>query len=279
MHRFWTRFSGDSIRHEAGRRWGTRGGPASGVSDGSPERSSGENVSPEGSLGEAAAFEGHHGLVDALSHRRRVARWARLAGGSRAQERARGSSDGHLTSAAAAAAAAAAAEADRGGRNNSRSRGNAAGCVVGATADRQVSPEPAVLATPSPSEAAAGSAPRISITTNDNDGGGEEVTAAGGGAAAEVSQAERGFLPRGGAVAENAGNGDGERGEERGSFAPGDTESMSPGLPRARMLWRAFSEVDHNKIEDNHRRAAQRHLARFDPAPGVRNPPMCYGPI
>ncbi|CAM9455781.1 unnamed protein product [Ectocarpus sp. 12 AP-2014] len=276
MHRFWARLSGDSIRDEAGRRCGTGGGPASGVSDGSPERSSGENVSPEGSLGEAAAFEGHHGLVDALSHRRRVARWARPAGGSRAQGRGRGSSDGHLTSAAAAAAAT--AEADRGGRNNSSSRGNAAGCVVGATADRQVSPEPAVLATPSPPEAAAGSAPRSSITTHDNDGGGEEVTAAGGGAAAAVSQAERGFLPRGGGVAEDAGNGDGEQ-EERGSFAPGDRESMSPGLPRARMLWRAFSEVDHNKIEDNHRRAAQRHLARFDPAPGVRNPPVCYGPI
>ncbi|CAM9422554.1 unnamed protein product [Ectocarpus sp. 13 AM-2016] len=279
MHRFWARLSGDSCRHEAGTRWGMGGGPAFGVSDGSPERSSGEIVSPEGSLVEAAAFEGHHGLVDALSHRRRVARWARLTGGSRAQERGRGSSDGHLTSAAAAAAAAA-AEADRGGRNNRRSRGNAAGCVVGATADRQVSPEPAVLATPSPPEAAAGSAPRSSITTtNDNEGGGDEVTAAGGGAAAEVSQAERGFVPRGGGVAEDAGNGDEERGEERPSFAPGDTESMSPALPRARMLWRAFSEVDHNKIEDNHRRAAQRHLARFDPAPGVRNPPMCYGPI
>ncbi|CAB1103134.1 unnamed protein product [Ectocarpus sp. CCAP 1310/34] len=278
MHRFWARFSGDSCSHEAGRRWGTGGGHASGVSDGPPQRSSRENDSPEGSLGEAAAFEGHHGLVDALSHRRRVARWARLAGRSRAQERGRGSSDGHLTFAAAAAAADA-AEPESGGGNNSRSRGNAAGCVVGATADRQVSPEPAVLATPTPPEAAAGSAPRSSTTTNDNDGGGEEETAAGGGAAAVVSQAERGFLPRGGGIAEDAGNGDGERGEERGSFAPGDTESMSPGLPRARMLWRAFSEVDHNKIEDNHRRAAQRHLARLDPAPGVRNPSMCYGPI
>ncbi|CAN0546306.1 unnamed protein product, partial [Ectocarpus sp. 8 AP-2014] len=258
----------------AGRRWGTGGDPASGGSDGSPERSSGENGSPEGSFGEAAAFEGHHGLVDALSHRRRVARWARLAGGSRAQERGRGSSDGHLTSAAAAAA-----EPDSGGGNNRRSRGNAAGCVVGATADRQVSPEPAVFATPAPPEAAAGSAPRSSSTTTNNDGGGGEVTAAGGGGAAEVSRAESGFLPRGDGVAEDAGNGDGERGEERGSFPPGDTESMSPGLPRARMLWRAFSEVDHNKIEDNHRRAAQRHLARFGPAPGVRNPPMCYGPI
>ncbi|CAN0299053.1 unnamed protein product, partial [Ectocarpus sp. 4 AP-2014] len=278
MHRFWARFSGDSCSHEAGRRWGTGRRPASGVSDGPPECSSGENGSPEGSLGEASAFEGHHGLVDALSHRRRVARWARLAGRSRAQERGRGSSDGHLTSAAAAAAA----EPDSGGGNNSRSRGNAAGCVVGATADRQVSQEPAVLATPAtpaPPGAAGGSAPRSSTTTNNNDGGGEEVAAAGGGAAAEVSQAERGFLPRGGGVAEDAGNGDGERGEERGSFPPGDAGSMAPGLPRARMLWRAFSEVDHNKIEDNHRRAAQRHLARFDPAPGVRNPPMCYGPI
>ncbi|CBJ31614.1 expressed unknown protein [Ectocarpus siliculosus] len=271
-HRFWARSSGDSCRHEAGRRWGTGGGPASGVSNGSPERSSGENGSPEGSLGEAAAFEGHHGLFDALSHRRREAHRARLAGGSRAQERGRGG-DGHLTSAAAAA------EPDSGGGNNSRSRGNAAGCVVGATADQQVSPEPAVLATPAPPETAAGSALRSSSSTNNNDGGGREVTAAGGGAAAEISRVERGCPPRGGGVAEDAGNGDEERGEDRGSFPPGDTESIPPGLPRARMLWRAFSEVDHNKIEDNHRRAAQRHLARFGPAPGVRNPPMCYGPM
>ncbi|CAM9823075.1 unnamed protein product, partial [Ectocarpus fasciculatus] len=310
MHRFWARFSGDNCRHEASRRWGTGGGAASGAWNGSPERSSAENGSPEGSLGEngspegslgEVAFEGHHGLVDALSHRRRVARWARLAGRSRAGERGRGTSDGHLGAAAAAAATATAVEPGSSGDNSSssRSRGNAAaGCVVGttttaATDQQQVPAEPAVSATPALPEPAAEGTPRSSsstaTTTNDNDegggggGGGGEAAAAGGGAAAEVSREGGGFLPRGGGVVaeDAAGNGDGERGGERDeSRAPGDAESISPaGLPRARMLWRAFSEVDHSKIEDNHRRAALRHLARFGPAPGVRNPPMCYGPI
>lgn len=61
-------------------------------------------------------------------------------------------------------------------------------------------------------------------------------------------------------------------------FRRGETESKSPVLPRARILWRAFSEVDHDTITENHRLAALRHLARFAPAPGIENPPMCYVP-
>ncbi|CAN0482606.1 unnamed protein product, partial [Laminaria digitata] len=60
---------------------------------------------------------------------------------------------------------------------------------------------------------------------------------------------------------------------------PGDEGLTSPVLPRARVLWRAFSEVDHGKIQDNHRRAAQRHFARFSLTPTFENPPMCYSPF
>lgn len=61
--------------------------------------------------------------------------------------------------------------------------------------------------------------------------------------------------------------------------ATGDGATASPGLPRARALWRAFSEVDHDRIEEIHRRAAQRHLARFSMTPVFENPPMCYAPF
>ena len=57
-----------------------------------------------------------------------------------------------------------------------------------------------------------------------------------------------------------------------------ETGSKSPVLPRARILWRAFSEVDHDTITENHRLAGLRHLARFAPPPGIENPPMCYVP-
>lgn len=50
-------------------------------------------------------------------------------------------------------------------------------------------------------------------------------------------------------------------------------------LPRARVLWRAFSEVDHDTIKESHRRARLRFLERFGPAPGIENPPMCYSPF
>lgn len=59
----------------------------------------------------------------------------------------------------------------------------------------------------------------------------------------------------------------------------GEPELKSPVLPRARVLWRAFSEVDHDTITENHRLAGLRHLARFAPAPGIENPPMCYVPL
>ena len=60
---------------------------------------------------------------------------------------------------------------------------------------------------------------------------------------------------------------------------PGEEAPPSPVLPRARVLWRAFSEVDHDMIEDNHRRAAQRHFARFSLTPVFENPPMCSAPF
>lgn len=60
--------------------------------------------------------------------------------------------------------------------------------------------------------------------------------------------------------------------------APGDEDTKSPVLPRARALWRAFSEVDHGKIEENHSRAAQGHRARFYMGPAFANPPACYVP-
>ncbi|CAN0518926.1 unnamed protein product, partial [Scytosiphon promiscuus] len=59
----------------------------------------------------------------------------------------------------------------------------------------------------------------------------------------------------------------------------GDAGLTSPVLPRARVVWRAFSEVNHGKIEDNHRRAAQRHFARFSLTPAFENPPVCYSPF
>ncbi|CAN0337578.1 unnamed protein product, partial [Hapterophycus canaliculatus] len=55
----------------------------------------------------------------------------------------------------------------------------------------------------------------------------------------------------------------------------GDTQPEPLALPRARVLWRAFSEVDHEKIGENHRLAALSHQARFGPIPGVRNSPVC----
>ena len=69
--------------------------------------------------------------------------------------------------------------------------------------------------------------------------------------------------------------------EQKGGVSgppPGEERLTSPVLPRARVLWRAFSEVNHGKIEDNHRRAAQRHFARFSLTPAFENPPMCYSP-
>lgn len=69
------------------------------------------------------------------------------------------------------------------------------------------------------------------------------------------------------------------RGGSEGGVSPlGETISNSPALPRARVLWRAFSEVDHDTITENHRLAGLRHLARFAPGPGIENPPMCYVP-
>ena len=45
----------------------------------------------------------------------------------------------------------------------------------------------------------------------------------------------------------------------------GDCRSdvASPDLPRARPMWRAFSEVDHDRVKENHSRATQRHLSRL----------------
>lgn len=77
------------------------------------------------------------------------------------------------------------------------------------------------------------------------------------------------------------GGGENETGGSDGvSYPPGNTPSKSPQeLPRARVLWRAFSEVDHDMIGEGHRRARLRFLERFGPAPGIENPPMCYSPF
>lgn len=86
-----------------------------------------------------------------------------------------------------------------------------------------------------------------------------------------------------GDAGKNRGGGEGEAEIEVGKgedcvSSRGEMGSKSPVLPRARVLWRAFSEVDHDTITENHRRAGLRHLARFAPAPGIENPPMCYVP-
>lgn len=60
---------------------------------------------------------------------------------------------------------------------------------------------------------------------------------------------------------------------------PADGQKKLPILPRARALWRAFAEVDHGRIEENHRRAAQRHMSRFSMTPAFENPPTCFVPI
>ena len=45
----------------------------------------------------------------------------------------------------------------------------------------------------------------------------------------------------------------------------GDCRSdvASPDLPRERPMWRAFSEVDHDRVKENHSRATQSHLSRL----------------
>lgn len=58
----------------------------------------------------------------------------------------------------------------------------------------------------------------------------------------------------------------------------GEGAVSSSDLPRAKVMWRAFSEVDHERVNENHRRATQRHLAVFNMVPAVENPPMCYMP-
>lgn len=84
------------------------------------------------------------------------------------------------------------------------------------------------------------------------------------------SRLEHACKEKGGGEKE-AGGGDG--------VPPLENMSKSPALPRARVLWRAFSEVDHEAIGEDHRRARLRYLERFDPAPGTENPPMCYSPF
>ena len=44
----------------------------------------------------------------------------------------------------------------------------------------------------------------------------------------------------------------------------GRSDAASPDLPRARPMWRAFSEVDHDRVKENHSRATQRHLSRLN---------------
>ena len=41
----------------------------------------------------------------------------------------------------------------------------------------------------------------------------------------------------------------------------GRSDVAFPDLPRARPMWRAFSEVDHDRVKENHSRAIQRHLS------------------
>lgn len=81
---------------------------------------------------------------------------------------------------------------------------------------------------------------------------------------------------------EDAGKEKGGGGKESGdgdNVAPlRNASPKSVVLPRARVLWRAFSEVDHDTIEESHRRARLRYLERLDPPPGILNPPTCYSP-
>ena len=41
------------------------------------------------------------------------------------------------------------------------------------------------------------------------------------------------------------------------------SDVASPDLPRARPIWRAFSEVDHARVKENHNRATQSNLSRL----------------
>lgn len=56
------------------------------------------------------------------------------------------------------------------------------------------------------------------------------------------------------------------------------TPSTEDSLPRAKLLWRAFAEVDHDQITENHRLATLRHLARRTVQPTQPNPPLCHFP-